>query len=241
MIRKSFDTIKFKTLDWDSRFFDLKIAELKLGNYIIDQHLMDDIKSSKFDLVYLFSKKEIPEVLSNAGYSDIKITYSKILDGTVIKEIPDNIIPFQGVINKELENLALLAGKYSRFCLDDLLRPFYKRFYRTWIKNSINKEIADVTYVYKENNNIYGLITVKRDKDSATIGLIAVNVEEKNKGIGRNLMVAAERWAKTNGLFKINVATQKRNKEACGFYEKVGYDIMDIDYIYHFGDKYDKI
>ena len=54
-------------------------------------------------------------------------------------------------------------------------------------------------------------------------------------------MNTAESWAKSKGLFKISVATQKINKEACAFYKKLGYEICDIDYIYHVGNKYDKI
>jgi dTDP-4-amino-4,6-dideoxy-D-galactose acyltransferase len=109
--------------------------------------------------------------------------------------------------------------------------------YETWLKKSVSREIADEVYVYMEDFNIYGFVTIKKNNQQATIGLIAVDSQKQKNGIGRKLIHAVEKWAIDQKLHKISVATQQQNIDACNFYKKMGFEIHDEEYIYHIWNK----
>lgn len=231
LIIKSNMKYELKRLEWDSNFFDLKIAEIRVeGNN--DEFIIEKIKEFSYDLVYLFSKKEITNVLT-LNVIDLKRIYIKSIDKNSKYNIDENVVSYRGSINNQLQQLVLDAGSFSRFKIDKNLNNNFKKMYETWLRKSILREIADEVYVYKKDNNIYGFVTIKKNNQQATIGLIAVDNQKQNKGIGRKLIYAVEKWAIDQKLDKISVATQQQNIKACNFYSKMGFEIYDEEYIYH--------
>lgn len=57
----------------------------------------------------------------------------------------------------------------------------------------------------------------------AELGGLIVAPERRGRGIGRQLMEAAERWARRVGCRKLRVRSHERRREAHRFYERVGY------------------
>ena len=101
------------------------------------------------------------------------------------------------------------------------------------MKNSTNKLIADRVYVIKYRGVIIAMLTIKRNSNQGTIGLISVDTANQGKGYGKQLIEAAKKYLYDHGLFNIRVATQLYNKSACAFYENSGFTIKSINNIYH--------
>ena len=107
-------------------------------------------------------------------------------------------------------------------------------------KKQIEKEIINnikkckLIYSYCLIDGIdVGMITLKKDKKTCRIGLLAVNTEHRGNKIGQKLMIASEKWALDNHCNKVLVETQGNNTIAIEFYKKMNYIIMQKEYIYH--------
>lgn len=223
-----------KFLDWDSQFFEKKIYRLDISK--ADQ--IDAIKQldSNFDgeLIYLFSKEDLNfKNNDQLLLADKKIVFEKVIIPTEIK-IDDSEIISVFELTDDLLDLAFLSGHHSRFKLDSKLQHKFKSMYRIWIEKSLTREIAHEVFAYRFDNKNIGFVTVKRNEDSAVIGLIAVSEHYHGKNIGSALMKKVEEWCGSNGVKHLEVATQLDNVQACNFYKKNGFNTKQIDYIYHY-------
>jgi dTDP-4-amino-4,6-dideoxy-D-galactose acyltransferase len=228
--------MKTTLLDWDTNFFGIRIAKIEAEAY--DNKAIESSVRSAFsdeiEFIYLiipdiFDKKEIFQ----HNLIDQKVIFTKELPSHSEQDIA--IIEYhENTVGPKLYEIALESGKYSRFRLDPAL-PYgsYERLYRIWIEKSVSREIADKVLVYKEKDEILGMITVKLKETLGEIGLLAADYKVQGKGIGSKLISAAETYALSNGRNVMEVATQLRNKAACAFYEKNGYSIDRIFNYYH--------
>ena len=72
-----------------------------------------------------------------------------------------------------LRELSLAAGIYSRFKADEAVpQAVFEGVYGGWIKNSVNKSMADETFVavHKGTGAEVGLVTVKKKGGPWTLG-----------------------------------------------------------------------
>lgn len=60
------------------------------------------------------------------------------------------------------------------------------------------------------------------------INYLAVSPEYRGRGLGREMMDAAERCLGALGCAKVNLQVRSSNLEAIGFYEKIGYVRDDV-------------
>ena len=219
-------------LPWDSTFFGLKIGTInwdsKMSKHCVEKHAI----ASAYDLVYVFA----PHTMLGIDYKhvDSKVIYSKLL--TIGKVDVSVKIVEENSERNDLYRLALISGVYSRFRIDDKFpKGSYERMYKEWMDKSINGELADYVFEYKENDETKGMITVKVNQSIATIGLIAVDYDAQGKGIASKLIQTVENYLYQIGTVKtINVATQLANHSACHLYEKNGFTISTITDIYHY-------
>jgi dTDP-4-amino-4,6-dideoxy-D-galactose acyltransferase len=225
--------MKVKVLDWDSRFFNKKIAVIEIKEGI---EIYSDIES--FDLLYV---KQIED-----KYFEIKDFKQNYAETIVVfsKSISKNRIPLNNFIfsafdtnpNKEqIYKLAFESGKFSRFKLDNNFKQHeFEALYKTWVDNSFSKEFADAILVYKEKNIILGFITYKIIGDNAIIGLLGVCDKHQGEGIGRALLVEVENELSNKQIKELRIPTQLQNKQACGFYAKLGYNIIEKTIVKHY-------
>lgn len=219
-------------LEWDSRFFNLKIGKLVLDQtddcYL--ESLLQESKNQGFDLLYVFTKVKIDGI----KFVDQKRLY--ICNTPECNKVESLIEDFHG--NSDLlYDLAYQAGHKSRFRIDPTIpEEDFKRLYQLWIDNSLNGSFADYVKVYFENGKPIGFITAKKKSDKLSIGLVAVDGESRGKGIGRKLLSSIIMIAAENNL-PIEVATQADNTGACKFYEQMGFTINEETYIYHIWNK----
>lgn len=90
-------------------------------------------------------------------------------------------------------------------------------------------EIAHKTLLYKLNGEAMGFIHVREhvdgisDEKCATIPLLAVHPKAQGLGVGKNLILAAETWAKGQGYRLLHLEVFANNNNAQAFYKHHGF------------------
>ena len=223
--------MNIEDLEWDSEFFKLRIGKIDLGdtNKLDFGEIKNLVKITGYDLVYIFSKNKLDEI----NHVDHKRTYTWNPSSRLVAENSNSIENYEG--NPEsLYNLAFQAGHKSRFKLDsNISESDFRRLYSLWIDNSIKGLFADYVKVYKANDSPIGFITAKKYTDRISIGLIAVNINYRGKGIGKKLMASIMAMGVNQNL-PVEVVTQADNIAACRFYESLGFIVKEERYIYHY-------
>jgi dTDP-4-amino-4,6-dideoxy-D-galactose acyltransferase len=137
--------------------------------------------------------------------------------------------------SEDLIALAYESGTYSRFRADPhLTDEQFKKIYREWMINSVNKSIAFDVLVTYENKTLTGMVTLGEKNHRGDIGLLAVNPEARGKKIGTTLVKAAQHYFVTKNYQQSQVVTQKTNLPACRLYEKCGYHGEKTECFFHF-------
>ena len=80
--------------------------------------------------------------------------------------------------SKTLRELAIASGEWSRFKVDsNIPEKVFHGIFGAWLDNSVNRSIADEVFVATLSATCQdvGFITVKRQGDTVTIGLLAVD------------------------------------------------------------------
>lgn len=222
---------------WDSDFFNLKIGEVNFADG------KDYSNFQYYDLLYVVSDEDFDLQIDGFtnSFSEQKVKFHKKL--SEILQTNENVFSHSEIEYniQELYQLAFESGKHSRFLLDkNFGTEKFKELYRLWIDNSISKTFADDVFLYKNNQEIAGLLTYKTTDDNATVGLIAVSNKHQGKGIGGILLKHLETILYQKGITSLTIPTQFENKQACNFYSKQGYSIFENTFIKHFW-KYDTI
>lgn len=224
-------------LEWDTDFFGIET-----GKYILSSDQTFNSKFfNEFELVYIYSERQLSqeEIVNCSGgnmhLSDQKLVYHKKISSA--SEISDKIHVFDphSIIPERLYDLAIQSGHYSRFSTDpNIPQSSFETLYKIWLDRSVRREIAEDVFVFETDHLIRGFITVGMKSNRPDIGLFAVNEEDRSFGIGKLLLQTAEYWAFNKAKGKeIQVVTQESNKGACRFYEKNGFCIDTVTYIYH--------
>ncbi len=218
-------------LDWDSKFFELQIAEC-----FIDNQSVINVEKT-YDLIYVFcnSDKDINLPGYSESYKENKIVYIKDLVKNQLDS--ENILSFSSTnfSREQLYKLSFESGKYSRFKKDKKFSiQQFENLYKRWIDNSLDFGFSDDILVYVEEKKIIGFISYKIKNNEATIGLVAVLPNYQGKGIGKKLLQVVENELIKNDIKVLNIPTQKENLEACSFYEKRGYKVKQSIIIKHF-------
>lgn len=222
-------------LKWDTDNFGIKVGKLILEECNKD-YLYAELSKAKedgFNLLYI-KGVALPEdwLNENIKLADEKVVYSQTLSRTDRNVDTAVVSGFGTPISEELYQLSFESGKYSRYKLDKKLPGhIFKTLYSLWIKRSLNGAIADDVLLYKDGSKAVGMLTYKIESDHVEIGLVAVNPSYAGKGIGTKMMQTL--FSKFPLGAKISVATQKKNKAACHYYEKNGFEVESVTNIYH--------
>lgn len=224
---------KVNRLAWDSDFFNLEVGDFDLADSTIPD-------CTDFDLIYVKSENKIDFEINSfvKTYTETKIIFRKDLNKL---NQQDNSIFESSQIDfsiADVNQLAYESGKYSRFQLDHKMnqKKFFE-MYDLWVVNSLNKKFADGLYLFVEEAKAVGFVTYKISDRFATIGLIAVSPNHQGKGIGKKLLQRVENELLKANIFELRIPTQEANKQACFFYEKLGYKKFEVININHFWKK----
>jgi len=232
---------KYEILSWDSDFFGFKIAKItRFENCTELAMLVQNMAKVNVRVAYVYidqndMQKNICLINKNAFHADEKTTYLINTEGKIPNTATESIVEFKNEhVGEKLIDLALQTSKYSRFRTDkNFGGEACDRLYKEWIIKSSSGNFDDKVFVFKNDKNIQGFITLKTLNDTGSIGLIGVDSTSRGNNIGSQLINKAISYFQDNGIFKIEVVTQKANIPACRFYERNGFTISSITNIYH--------
>lgn len=235
----------FQILEWDSHFFGFAVAQILPQSLSKDElsDLLKLLKSQKIRLAYwpsgITSESEIKQVEHLGGtHVDTKTTFKIDLQHKAENDFPrfDFISEYDKPnANKELIQLAIESGTYSRFKTDKKIGTAnFERLYTSWIEESVSKKIAKAVLVSTHDEKVTGMVTLGKKNGIGDIGLIAVDGSQRGKGTGHALIQASLLWFFKNGYPKVQVVTQVTNEAACKLYEKNGFAIASSQPFFHF-------
>lgn len=226
-------------LEWDSKFFNYSVGKLTVSEQN-EQEVYNEIADNghAYRVIYVQSEKPLLSV-KGLKLVDIKTTLSTVIPKEFHED--SNIKSFKK--NKsnypELIDLALLSGSLSRFKVDtEFKNKEFELLYKAWLDGCLygNKSIEILGYIVKKK--VVGFVTIERKNIStASIGLIAVNEKHHGKGIASQLILNCFSVAEKHNFKVMNVVTQKNNTAALSLYRKMGFEIIESSYIYHFRAK----
>lgn len=228
--------MNISTLDWDSRFFGLRIGRVDLQTPADAAALLKQYAELKqqYDLLYVFDAVQAGFSAAGAQLVDEKILYAKPCEP---RQAFYAVSLYQGDKPTDaLYRLALISGSYSRFRLDSLFpKGSFERLYRRWIETACpaegtNKQIL----TFLDSHGVTkGMITIDYQSELGHIGLVAVDTDTQHMGIGSKLMSTLDGYLFERGVKTLEVPTQKANLDACRWYEKNGFSIKSVTSIYH--------
>jgi dTDP-4-amino-4,6-dideoxy-D-galactose acyltransferase len=218
------------------------VARLALNQADADETALAiaECRAANQQLVYMVVRPDDDDTnhavrASGAWLADRKITFAMPLQPADAALPLDPAIVLATKFTPELEALAWQSGAYSRFRLDPRLpATVFQRLYSQWLRNSLDGSIAQVVLTLQGTaGEAVGLLTLG-DKDGvAGIGLLAVAAEFRGQRAGQRLVAEARRRAAAQGYARLQVVTQGANEQACRFYEKCGFELVDEVNIYH--------
>ncbi len=232
----------YHILSWDSDFLGFKTAKVNASELDIysANHLIESMKYEGVKLVYweVMPQDQISIDTAqnlNAFLADEKTTYFMNLDKLNVLNSQENIVEYtENQVTEELNQIAIQTAEYSRFKVDSHFEnEVYKKLYLIWIERSVKREIAENVLVFKSNDQIGGLITLARKNDTGIISLLGVHQNFRGQNIGTKLVNATIAYFQSNGIYKLEVVTQKANTPACRFYEKCGFNVQSVVRYYH--------
>jgi len=214
-----------------------KITASSLSLKALQEALQQAKKENARLLYWCFDESEQESAEAAAAchgiLTDHKLTYAMDLNPPINAE---KVTPYDANFPSDaLLELAYESGSYSRFRSDPhLTEEQFKKIYREWMINSVNKSIAFEVLVVKENEELLGMVTLGEKNHRGDIGLLAVSEQARGKKVGTTLVHAAQHYFIEKNYAQSQVVTQKANLPACRLYEKCGYTIDKTELFFHF-------
>jgi dTDP-4-amino-4,6-dideoxy-D-galactose acyltransferase len=212
-------------LQWDSDFWDLRIA--RVSEPWIDETV------EEFDCLYLLADASDTDTIHEAearGFllMDVRVTLRSTHGSAKSGGRP--------VEPEDVEALARIARRshhLTRFYADPRF-PDERcdDLYETWIRNSVNGW-ADSVRVVGPVGAPVGYVTVHADRERSQLGLIAVDESARGHGYGLHLARAALWEAWNSGCSRMTVVTQGRNVGAQRVFQRAGFVTVKTDLWFH--------
>lgn len=221
-------------LNWESRFFNLASGKL---NFSADAPLLTQDGLNSFALTQAkiaADNMPLADALADFGFRLVEgeVDLCLSLDDT---PRPDPL-PYLRIADSA-DIPALRAAASQVFTLSRFRSPWYQpgdsgRFYAQWVENAVCGTF-DHHCLLVENASAepQGWVTLRQlNEAEARIGLLAVWPGVTARGIGAQLMSAAERWCRQRGVQRLWVATQAGNVAALRLYLRRGANVESTAY-----------
>jgi TDP-D-fucosamine acetyltransferase len=231
--------LAIEALDWDSRFFGLKIGRLTHPPKSREElaGTLDHARRDRFDCLYSLVPADALEpgwMLQEAGFvaRDVRLDFARPVDSVI--DGADTRAWSEADLHA-LEEIAEAAFDGTRFAADPgFPRDSVRRLYRTWVTNSC-RGFAQAVLVAGPAGSPQGFVTIHLESEpgQARIGLIGIASAHRSKGVGTRLIAAALGWARAQRCGEMKVATQAANVGAQRLYQRAGFTTVSAATWYH--------
>jgi dTDP-4-amino-4,6-dideoxy-D-galactose acyltransferase len=228
-------------LDWDSKFFGLRIARLersRLEESVLAQ-ATEWARQNRIDCLYFLADANDPQTTCLAEQNqflpvDVRLTFERRVPEEALRTTGESGV--RAAREDDLPVLRRIAAQShsdTRFYFD----PHFDRvrcdeLYATWIENSLHG-FAQAVLAAEQQGQPAGYVTLHLRGDQAQIGLIAVASGAQGAGLGRRLVEESLEWARRRGARTMKVVTQGRNVPAQRLYQRCGFLTASFELWYH--------
>ena len=244
-------TVSMRRLEWDSLHFGVPVAELSSPD-LNDEDLRGVLTAARTDglhLIYWATHRERtlpPDLLCEFHGLAVnhRVKFVAALNDPPLAREPARSVPYRigefprGTACRELLDLAIVAGRHSRFQVDRRIpNDKFCGLYETWMNRSTLRELADVVLVATPpaaEDEFVGMITLSETAGAGKIGLIGVRDDHRGQGVAAQLITAACNWLRRRGASKMSVVTQLENRAECELYSRWKYGVVEVRHWFHF-------
>lgn len=224
-------------LEWDSFFFGFSVAKIDIrGVHPNTEHLRRECERKAVSLLYIYAYAEggiafAQEVGADKIEERITLTLN-IPSCASVAAVTGDFATLED--RSDLLRLAWQSAERSRFKKDPRLpNESWRDLYRIWIDKSLDGEMADAILVERDEQGAVGMITVSAQNGVGKIGLFAVDVRGRGRGLGRRLLDRASSWFASQECHEAMVVTQGDNDAALRSYRTCGYMIKETVSVFH--------
>ena len=248
-------------LEWDSQFFQRRIA--RLNRHRLDHPTMAECahwcRQHRIDCLYFLADSndlETPRLAEANDFhlTDIRMTLEHTVarggtgvspvqggarDGRLSAEgafIPGNFGGLRHAREDDLRALRTIARTShhdTRFYFDGHFeQEKCDLLYATWIENSF-RGFAQAVLVAEADGEPAAYLTCHLNDQASQIGLVGVGEGHRGKGLATKLVRAFLSWSREQGAPRALVVTQGRNLPAQRLYQRNGFITSSMDLWYH--------
>lgn len=229
-----------RILDWDTAFFGCRIARLDPEDLAAAESASTEawLREQRVACAYLLVALD-----DQAGLDRARGHGFRLIDARVTLEAtgapPAEAVSTAGIRpaaagdTDTLKAIARHGHRDGRFHVDgNFGADRCDEFYATWIANSC-AGWADRVFVADDSDGPKGYVTVHRRADKGEIGLVGVSADARGRGVASRLLGTARQWCAEQGLARVSVVTQGRNRAAMRLYQSAGFEVTDIQLWHH--------
>ncbi len=231
-------------LEWDSSFFGRKIARL----VIPEDHwqpeavleLLEKARRCGVECLYVEIPFRNPGLVALGKFPGFRLVDIKTtLENTTREPAADEADPaitavpdprFLPGLNKIMDDLA----QKSRFAFD----PRFgigesQRLYREWLRKSLLENFCSDFLTFLVAGTPQAFLSLKMRDNVPYMDLLGVAEPFRGQGIGRRLAEYATGRLSRSGHRCWRIVTQGHNVGALRLYEKLGFQVMQVNLFYH--------
>jgi len=228
-------------LEWDSQFFQRRIA--RLNRHRLDHATMTECahwcRHHRIDCLYFLADSNNLETPRLAEANDFHLTDIRMTLGRVV--VPEDFAAnsFDGFRHareddlRALRTIARTSHHDTRFYFDGHFeQEKCALLYATWIENSF-RGFAQAVLVAEADGEPAAYLTCHLNDQASQIGLVGVGEGHRGKGLATKLVRAFLSWSREQGARRALVVTQGRNLPAQRLYQRNGFITSSMDLWYH--------
>jgi dTDP-4-amino-4,6-dideoxy-D-galactose acyltransferase len=228
-------------LDWDSRFFERRIA--RVNGHRLDQARLSEVltwcKTNRIDCLYFLADSDDAQTSLLAErngflHTDVRLTLERNLTESASMPPPGDSVRLARTGDLgALKAIARTGHRDTRFYFDlHFEREKCDLLYETWIDNSFNG-FAQAVLVAEVNAEPVGYITCSSQGVKSQIGLVGIADKYQGMGLGRQLVEGFLAWSMEQRASRAIVVTQGRNVSAQRLYQRMGFLSASFQLWYH--------
>ncbi len=227
-------------LEWDSKFFERRIA-------LLNRTRLDDVTvsecvawcaSNRIDCLYFLADSDHPETprLAEAnafGLTDVRVTLQREIPHADPTPDSDHIRRAREDDLNVLRSMARTGHRDTRFYFDEHFeRAKCDLLYEAWIENSV-RGFAQAVLVAEVEGRPAAYLTCHLRGQESQIGLLGVAEKSRGLGLGTKLVQHFFGWSRQQGARRAIVVTQGRNLAAQRLYQRNGFVTASLQLWYH--------